>query len=257
MLAAENLIKDGFYDVGSAGSNREHMSGFPTLESLLSAPIDKKREVLLVNRSQDPELAELHGKIVDDVLTTIKPTTPGANTLSYARVSILKSIAKKISDSMGGANAENPSKKSDDFGYKFHIAELKISRRSNVLPIGSIRHGTFYHRALIFKVVADQLLDDHKKDDYYQTILKGREGPVLNEARGMASKISLVRGEYGRAWNVIALKPFEADQATKVENPLVALGAREEEYLIDLMFQPGRLMKLGSPEAVAYQRIAE
>jgi len=41
-----------------------------------------------------------------------------------------------------------------NFSWELVISELKLQRQSNVLPLGSVRAGTFYHRALLFKVSA-------------------------------------------------------------------------------------------------------
>lgn len=38
------------------------------------------------------------------------------------------------------------------FGYELHINQLKYELKSNIIPLGSISMGTFYHRALLFKV---------------------------------------------------------------------------------------------------------
>jgi len=40
-----------------------------------------------------------------------------------------------------------------NFSYELHISELKTELTSNVIPIGRIKHGIYYHRALLFKVL--------------------------------------------------------------------------------------------------------
>ena len=37
-------------------------------------------------------------------------------------------------------------------GYELTINETKYELKSNIIPIGKITLGTFYHRALLFKV---------------------------------------------------------------------------------------------------------
>ena len=37
-------------------------------------------------------------------------------------------------------------------GYELAINETKYELKSNIIPIGKITLGTFYHRALLFKV---------------------------------------------------------------------------------------------------------
>ena len=50
---------------------------------------------------------------------------------------------------MGGevGKADLPS-----FSYELHISELKKELDSNIIPIGKIRKGIYYHRALLYKV---------------------------------------------------------------------------------------------------------
>jgi hypothetical protein len=39
-----------------------------------------------------------------------------------------------------------------NLGYELPINELKYEFKSNVIPLGRIKIGTFYHRALLYKV---------------------------------------------------------------------------------------------------------
>jgi len=39
-----------------------------------------------------------------------------------------------------------------NFSWELSVSELKLQRRSNVLPLGILTVGIFYHRALLFKV---------------------------------------------------------------------------------------------------------
>jgi len=41
-----------------------------------------------------------------------------------------------------------------NFSWELAISKLKLQRQSNVLPLGSVTLGIFYHRALLFKVSA-------------------------------------------------------------------------------------------------------
>ena len=54
-----------------------------------------------------------------------------------------------VCEKMGGEVS-----KSDltSFSYELHISELKTQLDSNIIPIGRIERGTYYHRALLFKV---------------------------------------------------------------------------------------------------------
>ncbi|XP_005386987.2 PREDICTED: armadillo repeat-containing protein 3 isoform X2 [Chinchilla lanigera] len=124
-------------------------------------------------------------------------------------------LAKYVAEKMGG---KIPKDKLPDFSWELHISELKFQLKSNVIPIGYIKKGIFYHRALLFKALADKI--------------------------GIGC--SVVRGEYGRAWNEVKL----LDQSRKgVTGGLPA----PDTYIVDLMFHPGGLMKLGSKEANLYQ----
>ena len=54
-----------------------------------------------------------------------------------------------VSDKMGGpVDRESLS----TFSYELPISQLKVELNSNILPIGKIQTGIFYHRALLFKV---------------------------------------------------------------------------------------------------------
>ena len=44
------------------------------------------------------------------------------------------------------------------FSYELPISELKCSLDSNIVPLGKIQTGIFYHRALLFKVSVTALL---------------------------------------------------------------------------------------------------
>ena len=38
------------------------------------------------------------------------------------------------------------------FNYELHISDIKHELNSNLIPIGRVKSGIFYHRALLFKV---------------------------------------------------------------------------------------------------------
>lgn len=54
-----------------------------------------------------------------------------------------------VADKMGGAIERD---KLHDFSWELHISEIKFELKSNIVPIGKVKKGTFYHRALLFKV---------------------------------------------------------------------------------------------------------
>ncbi|XP_019489486.1 PREDICTED: armadillo repeat-containing protein 3, partial [Hipposideros armiger] len=127
----------------------------------------------------------------------------------------IEALAEYVAEKMGG---KIPKEKLQDFSWELHISELKFQLKSNVVPIGQIKKGIFYHRALLFKALADKI--------------------------GIGC--SLVRGEYGRAWNEVKLMNESQKGVTGVLPP-------PEVYIVDLMFQPGRLIKIRSREADLYR----
>ncbi|XP_047377220.1 armadillo repeat-containing protein 3 isoform X2 [Sciurus carolinensis] len=127
----------------------------------------------------------------------------------------IEALAKYVAEKMGGKISKE---KLPDFGWELHISELKFQLKSNVIPIGYIKKGIFYHRALLFKALADKI--------------------------GLGC--SLVRGEYGRAWNEVKLQNESRKGATGgLPQP--------EVYIVDVMFHPGSLLRLQSREADLYR----
>ncbi|XP_060017444.1 armadillo repeat-containing protein 3 isoform X1 [Lagenorhynchus albirostris] len=124
-------------------------------------------------------------------------------------------LAKYVAEKMGG---KIPKEKLHDFSWELHISELKFQLKSNVVPIGLIKKGIFYHRALLFKALADRI--------------------------GIGC--SLVRGEYGRAWNEVKLM-------NESRKGVIGALPPPETYIVDLMFHPGALIKLRSREADLYR----
>lgn len=251
-LSAESVITDGFMDVGYAGSATK----FPTLAELQNMSIDSKREVLLVDSKQDPKFVKMVNILNDN----------------YALLSLaekFRAVAVLVFHVSGGHLTNGDGNSSS---YRFRIAELKNTSHSNIILIGSIDQGTFYHRALLFKALADRL--------------------------GL-TPCSVVRGEYGRAWNVINPKlmnhaprteriPTPGEKSDKSEKQekadrndkqaaanraAVPLDAIDEQFIqvinssttaleipdgpciIDLMYEPGELILLDTPKANEYQRI--
>lgn len=80
-----------------------------------------------------------------------------------------------VSEKLGGVVKRD---EVNNLGYELLINETKYELKTNIIPVGKLRLGTFYHRALLFKILADRL----------------------------QLKVTLDRGDYNRAWNKIALK---------------------------------------------------
>ncbi|KNC96000.1 uncharacterized protein SPPG_08599 [Spizellomyces punctatus DAOM BR117] len=282
-LSATNIIPDVFYDFGSAGSNLDSLHPFPSLQELKSQPVDKRREVLLIDPVQDPHLNAL-----------VQLASEGSLALRTPRQQI-RQIASIVVQVLGGTVDRA---RLQDVAYKFKITELKVKLGTNVIPLGQVAHGTFYHRALLFKFLCDKV--------------------------GLAP-CTLVRGEYGRAWNVVDVmrqtltppkipapivpsapttpaKPEKMAGSARVRHSVSAnrgdrdggvtgglVGSAagnatvattvpvppatlvpitlpdpaddvvpmpEEKAIVDLMFDPGRLLIVGSPEADMYQRFS-
>ncbi|NWH79805.1 ARMC3 protein, partial [Piaya cayana] len=136
--------------------------------------------------------------------------------LSTTREQVV-ALAQFVADKMGGRIEKD---KLHDFSWELHISEIEFQLKSNVVPIGKIKKGTFYHRALLFKVIADRI--------------------------GIGC--SLVRGDYNRAWNEVEL----VDASPKGISGLLL---PPKKYIVDLMFNPGLLIKQGSAMADQYKRI--
>ncbi|NXE49543.1 ARMC3 protein, partial [Casuarius casuarius] len=126
-------------------------------------------------------------------------------------------LAQFVADKMGGPIERD---RLHDFSWELHISEIEFELKCNAVPIGKVKKGTFYHRALLFKVIADRI--------------------------GVGC--SLVRGEYNRAWNEVKL-------VDDTPQGIAGLLLPPQEYIVDLMFEPGYLMKQGSAEADRYKFI--
>ncbi|KAJ3050913.1 Armadillo repeat-containing protein 3 [Rhizophlyctis rosea] len=164
-LSPQNLIPNAFYDPGPAPLHPHHTLHFPSLSELRTAPLDTKREALLIDPPADAILSQL----ITLAQQTINPTT----TLTPRQQ--LYTLAYIVSHQMGGP-AQPPTDDTASMGHRFRMAEIKLQNQSNVIELGKVDRGTFYHRALLFKVLCDRC----------------GVGPC-----------ELVRGEYGRAWNVV------------------------------------------------------
>ncbi|KAK1806781.1 hypothetical protein P4O66_004808, partial [Electrophorus voltai] len=146
--------------------------------------------------------------LVREAASTILPLHDQAE--SYA------ALAKLVCVAMGGPT---DFMKQHDFHWELHISELKFEVQSNIIPIGKVKKGTYYHRALLYKALADRI--------------------------GVCC--SLVRGSYSRAWNEVVLTDTPTDTPTFYPKP--------KSYIVDLMHNPGSLLKCGTPAAVQYQMI--
>lgn len=313
-LSSENQIQDGFYDMGSVGSYLQSIPMFPKLSELQALPVDKSREVIVIDGTKDPKFQEYvwAAKLGPDFagnlsalvsILSASPSTPDQGTdvsrtgsavpndgrtlasggsrretkemkearearekevrdavLSGANLEGLTSatalnalnayissmkpmskletaqhVANLVCKSLGGAMDPE---KVNECGYKIKIAELKLKHSSNTLPIGSIEVGIWYHRALLFKAIADRI--------------------------GLSC--GLVRGDFNRAWNTIEMGkdkviqlyeatalPGEVEEMKKVLEG-VTLG-EDVTCIVDLVHNPGKIMVLGTKSAEGYTRV--
>jgi hypothetical protein len=235
-LSHENFIVDGFYDIGSAGPNLDAIENFPNLGELQHISPNKKRETLLIDWTNDILLQQIYFEATEG----LSSKTPQGQ---------IRQIARIISKYMGG-NARDG--KIEEFSYKFRISELKLKLNSNIIPLGQVSQGIFYHRALLFKAICDRI--------------------------GL-SPCTLVRGEYNRAWNIVeprkqslTLKTYVLPKETSKEiarkppskpSDVGMDNVPEEDdegpipdtSIVDLMYEPGKLLALGTHAANEYQRM--
>ncbi|XP_008436791.1 armadillo repeat-containing protein 3 [Poecilia reticulata] len=250
-LTANDIITSNFFDAGQARVGEP----FLTLEELISQPLNQQRAIIVFNvpveetvepveeRKPSPTESEIKkGRMTpkrrrekdkpdeepQDVLAEKSPIISGDVSLlmlvKEAKDSVLSltdereqyaALARLVSDAMGGAV---PLEKLHKLDWVLHQSDLRFQLKSNVIPIGMINKGTYCHRALLFKCLAD-------------TIEKS---------------CTLVRGDYNRAWNEVLLFE-EVHENLRSPEPLC--------YIVDLMHQPGALLPIDSPAAQQYQSI--
>lgn len=276
-LSATNLIQDGFYDAGQLRQG----SKFLSLEDYCKQELHDKRPVLLVNAKPDPVVKESQSNLDVDLAKDSSKTSVSGKSSRTGRETKAKSKAQKekeekqkeeelqaqiqkdsedhssadnkpfempcdsnlckyveeitekiqplqttreqvialaryVSDHMGG-----PIDKSElaNFSWELPISQIRFELKSNIVPIGKIRSGVHIHRALLFKVLADRI----------------------------AVGCSLSRGEYNLAWNEVML-PDSDDTPGAPKFP-------PRTFVVDLVHQPGRLLRVDSPEASQYQQL--
>ncbi|XP_066440975.1 armadillo repeat-containing protein 3 isoform X2 [Eleutherodactylus coqui] len=161
-----------------------------------------------------PQIIPWHPPIDQELIDYISDVTRTVLPLPHPREQVV-ALAQFVAAKMGGLVAED---RLHEFSWELHVSELKYELQCNIVPVGRIKKGIFYHRALLYKALADRI--------------------------GIGC--SLTRGDYGRAWNEVKLYDDSVPAGTK---------APPEIYIVDLMYQPGHLMKPASVEAERYQRI--
>nr|XP_014427235.1 armadillo repeat-containing protein 3 isoform X4 [Pelodiscus sinensis] len=203
-----SLTKSSTREKGSRKGKGKKEEERPKEEEELQTML-KVQEVVL---EKLPWLPPFDSILLDYIIDASKIILPLTTTKEQ-----VVALAQFVADKMGGPIERD---KLHEFSWELHISEIEFELKCNVVPIGKIKKGTFYHRALLFKVIADRI--------------------------GIGC--SLVRGEYGRAWNEVKLVDDSPQGITGLLLP-------PQVYIVDLMYQTGYLMKQKSAEADSYQRI--
>ncbi|XP_048777084.1 armadillo repeat-containing protein 3-like isoform X5 [Ostrea edulis] len=278
-LSSTNVIEDGFYDAGQIRPNTKFMS----IEDYCKQQLNDKRPVLFINAKADPvttqssSTQEMEAKESSKTNVSGKssrtgregkgPTSPkskqkekeekqreeelqaqlqkeaealatsenqpfnpptDSNLLKYLEevterilplataAEQVRALAQFVADKMGG-----PIEKGQlpNFSWELPLSQVKFELKSNVIPIGKIKAGIHIHRALLFKALADRI----------------------------ALPCTLTRGEYNRAWNEVML-PETPEQPGGQKFP-------PRSFIVDLIHQPGGIMRSDSPEAVTYKKL--
>lgn len=137
MLDYEEKVVDGFYDVCGLPTDPAIHGKMPSLIDVETNPGASGFEVVIVNRNSDPALEEL---------------VQVAQCITYAPLefgSLIQRLAELVTEHMGG-----PVRDANVMLARWmeRSMELRTSRHTSVLPIGSLNIGLSRHRALLFKV---------------------------------------------------------------------------------------------------------
>uniref|UniRef100_A0A8C0J0J9 Armadillo repeat containing 3 n=1 Tax=Chelonoidis abingdonii TaxID=106734 RepID=A0A8C0J0J9_CHEAB len=231
-LSSSNIITDGFYDYGQVNYFKYYLKvyaglGFSLLQTKywVYGPVMPPEYKGVIAGTRIWSLESPCSLLLSYAITKVIHLYMSYRYCLYLHSFVIiplsiismKEVTDLIDFGMGGPIERD---KLHEFSWELHISEIEFELKCNVVPIGKIKKGTFYHRALLFKVVADRI--------------------------GIGC--SLVRGEYGRAWNEVKLVDDSPQGITGLLLP-------PQTYIVDLMFQPGCLMKQGSSEADHYLRI--
>jgi len=230
-LCATDVICDGFFDAG-------HMKpGKPLLplSHYSREPVNHKRPIIYVNTGLSPCDQKQEHAPCEDIVSTPVPHIESPPSIELPDDGRLNSMIEEARDMlvplqfaslaeravalaqfvsrMMGGSIERGSLSS--FSWELPMSQLKYHYQSNAIPLGAITAGIHYHRALLFKVIGDRI--------------------------GIPS--SLVRGKFNRAWNELALSDEYEDAPLRYP---------PKTYVIDLIHEPGKLMRTDSAAAVSY-----
>ncbi|KAK7258751.1 hypothetical protein RIF29_24336 [Crotalaria pallida] len=144
VLDYEEKVVDGFYDVYGLSTDLAMQGKMPSLTELDAKSGSSGFEVVIVDREIDPALEELmqiaHCIALDCPVTEV--------------AILVQRLAELVTGHMGG-----PVKDANIILAKWteRSTELRTSQNTSVLPLGSINIGLSRHRALLFKVLADNI----------------------------------------------------------------------------------------------------
>ncbi|MED6120786.1 Serine/threonine-protein kinase edr1 [Stylosanthes scabra] len=144
VLDYEQKVVDGFYDVYGLYTDLAMQGKMPSLRDLEEEPESSGFEVVIVDRKIDPALVELLQ--IAECIALDCPIT---------RVGILvQRIAELVTSHMGGSVKDASTILAR---WTERSTELRTSLHTIMLPLGSINIGLSRHRALLFKVIADNI----------------------------------------------------------------------------------------------------
>ena len=115
-----------------------------------------------------------------------------------------------VADKMGGPIEKG---QLSNFSWELPLSQIKYDIKSNVLPIGMIKTGIHYHRALLFKV-SYQTMTLLKLKIFTNAVNMRIIQPYCTiqlrfNLQALADRIAvgctLERGDYNRAWNKVML----------------------------------------------------
>ncbi|XP_026699321.1 armadillo repeat-containing protein 3 [Athene cunicularia] len=251
-LTVEKEAQDSFYEQTILSPSISRKSNREKASSSMASPVEEKQELsgqwCSLSKSstsekglrkgkgkkeeeKSKEVTQITSKVQDEInlenshwlpppdlilLDYINDASKTILPLMTTREQVM-ALAQFVADKMGGPIERD---KLHDFSWELHISEIEFELKCNIVPIGKVKKGTFYHRALLFKVIADRI--------------------------GIGC--SLVRGKYNRAWNEVKLVDASPQGIAGLLLP-------PQEYIVDLMFEPGYLIKQGSAEADQYKHI--
>ncbi|XP_041019778.1 serine/threonine-protein kinase EDR1-like isoform X2 [Juglans microcarpa x Juglans regia] len=144
VLDYEDKVVDGFYDIYGLSTDSASQGKMPSLTDIETNVGHSGFEVVMVNRTIDPALEELL-QVVHCIALDFPITEVGV---------LAQRLAELVTGHMGGPVRDANIMLAQ---WMERRTELRTSLHTSVLPIGSIDIGLSRHRALLFKVFADNM----------------------------------------------------------------------------------------------------